>query len=119
MRCDIIAQGIINASKQLDLKIPVVVRLQVIVFETCLSISISIFEKLISFSVQGTNVKEAKALIADSKIKVFSVDDFAGAAETAVKLALMMNLAKSLDLDISITAKSPSKKVADCTKEKK
>ncbi|XP_032678173.1 succinate--CoA ligase [ADP-forming] subunit beta, mitochondrial-like isoform X2 [Odontomachus brunneus] len=28
MRCDIIAQGIINASKQLDLKIPVVVRLQ-------------------------------------------------------------------------------------------
>lgn len=32
MRCDIIAQGIITASKQLDLKVPVVVRLQVIAF---------------------------------------------------------------------------------------
>lgn len=29
MRCDIIAQGIINAFQQLNLKIPVVVRLQV------------------------------------------------------------------------------------------
>lgn len=58
-------------------------------------------------------------MIADSKLKVFSVDDFAGAAETSVKLALMMNLAKSLDLDISMSARSPGKKVMDCNKEKK
>lgn len=37
MRCDIIAQGIINASQQLDLKIPVVIRLQVISFKIYLS----------------------------------------------------------------------------------
>lgn len=29
MRCDVIAEGIIAATKELDLKIPVVVRLQV------------------------------------------------------------------------------------------
>lgn len=28
MRCDVIAQGIINAARELDLKIPIVVRLQ-------------------------------------------------------------------------------------------
>lgn len=39
MRCDIIAQGIIAAAKDLDLKIPLVVRLQ------------------------GTNVDEAKKLV--------------------------------------------------------
>ena len=31
MRCDVIAEGIIAATKELDLKIPVVVRLQVII----------------------------------------------------------------------------------------
>lgn len=30
MRCDIIAQGIIAASKELQIKVPIVVRLQVI-----------------------------------------------------------------------------------------
>ncbi|EFN80454.1 Succinyl-CoA ligase [ADP-forming] subunit beta, mitochondrial [Harpegnathos saltator] len=96
MRCDIIAQGIINAFKQLDLKTPVVVRLQ------------------------GTNVKEAKALIADAKLKVFSIDDFAEAAETSVKLALMMNLAKSLNLDMNIITKSSGKESStDSTREKK
>lgn len=29
MRCDVIAEGIIAAAKELDLKIPIVVRLQV------------------------------------------------------------------------------------------
>jgi len=33
MRCDIIAQGIIDATKQLDLKVPIIVRLQVITFK--------------------------------------------------------------------------------------
>lgn len=64
-------------------------------------------------------MKEAKEMIASSKLKVFSVDDFAEAAETSVKLASMMNLAKSLNLDINISAKSPDKKAVDCTKEKK
>jgi len=35
IRCDIIAQGIINAFKELHLKVPIVVRLQVII-QLCL-----------------------------------------------------------------------------------
>lgn len=94
MRCDIIAQGIIDAFKELKLKMPVVVRLQ------------------------GTNVDKAKKLILDAKLEVISVDDFAQAAETSVKLALMMNLAKSLDLDITFSAKLPEK-TKICDKRKK
>lgn len=63
-------------------------------------------------------MKEAKTLILDAKLKVISVDDFAQAAETSVKLASMMNLAKSLDLDISFSAKSPEKG-RDCKKGRK
>ncbi|KZC10540.1 Succinyl-CoA ligase [ADP-forming] subunit beta, mitochondrial, partial [Dufourea novaeangliae] len=81
MRCDIIAEGIITASKDLNLSVPIVVRLQ------------------------GTNVNEAKVLIRDAQLKVISVDDFAEAAEAVVKLALMVNLANSLNLDINFTTK--------------
>merc|ERR1712203_1248159 len=44
MRCDVIAQGIVNAAERLDMKVPIVVRLQ------------------------GTNVDEAKAIIATSQM---------------------------------------------------
>ncbi|XP_017793522.1 PREDICTED: succinyl-CoA ligase [ADP-forming] subunit beta, mitochondrial-like [Habropoda laboriosa] len=81
MRCDIIAQGIISASKDLSLKVPIVVRLQ------------------------GTNVEEAKKLIREAQLKVISVDDFSKAAEAAVKLALMVQAANSLDLDISFASR--------------
>ncbi|XP_070149251.1 succinate--CoA ligase [ADP-forming] subunit beta, mitochondrial-like [Polyergus mexicanus] len=94
MRCDIIAQGIIDAFKQLHLQVPVVVRLQ------------------------GTNVDKAKKLILDAKLEVISVDEFAEAAETAVKLALMMNLAKSLDLDIHFVSKLAGKtKISEKSKK--
>ncbi|TGZ54603.1 Succinate--CoA ligase [ADP-forming] subunit beta, mitochondrial [Temnothorax longispinosus] len=86
MRCDIIAQGIIDATKQLDLKVPIIARLQ------------------------GTNVAKAKQLILDAKLKVISVDDFARAAETSVKLASMMNIAKTSDLDITFSSKSSKRK---------
>lgn len=48
---------------------------------------------------------KAKQLILDAKLKVFSEDDFARAAETSVKLASMMNIAKSSNLDITFRAK--------------
>lgn len=96
MRCDIIAQGIITASKELNLSIPIVVRLQ------------------------GTNVEEAKVLITDAKLKVISEDDFSKAAETAVKLAFMVHQARSLNLDISFTAKQdkPDKKAPAKSKQR-
>ena len=51
MRCDVIAQGIIAAAKELKLTIPIVVRLQ------------------------GTRVDDAKAILANSPFKILACDD--------------------------------------------
>jgi succinyl-CoA synthetase beta subunit len=63
MKCDIIAQGIVNAAKTVKLSMPLVVRLE------------------------GTNVEAGKKLIADSGLAVIAADDLADAAQKAVKAA--------------------------------
>jgi len=61
MRCDIVAEGIIAAVKEVGLKVPLVVRLE------------------------GTNVAEGKAIIAKSGLNVISADDLDDAAQKIVK----------------------------------
>jgi len=63
MRCDVIAQGIINAAKTVKLSVPLVVRLE------------------------GTNVEAGKKLLADSGLLVITANDLADAAEKAVAAA--------------------------------
>ena len=60
MRCDVIAEGIIEASKSLELKIPVVVRLE------------------------GTNVALGKKMLDESGLALISADDLDDAATKAV-----------------------------------
>ena len=67
MKCDIIAQGIVNAAKTVKLSMPLVVRLE------------------------GTNVEAGKKLIADSGLAVIAADDLADAAQKAVKAAARKN----------------------------
>jgi len=76
MRCDVIAQGIINAVKVLNLKIPIVVRLQ------------------------GTRVDDAKALIASSQLRILACDSLEEAAKMVVKLSSIIELAKSTQVDV-------------------
>ncbi|XP_029458734.1 succinate--CoA ligase [ADP-forming] subunit beta, mitochondrial isoform X1 [Rhinatrema bivittatum] len=76
MRCDVIAQGIIMAVKDLELKIPIVVRLQ------------------------GTRVDDAKALITDSGLKILACDDLDEAAKMVVKLSEIVTLAKQAQVDV-------------------
>jgi succinyl-CoA synthetase beta subunit len=64
MRCDVIAQGIITAAKTIDLRLPIVVRLQ------------------------GNKVEEAKKLIEESKLALISVDDLDEAAKSACQHAI-------------------------------
>jgi succinyl-CoA synthetase beta subunit len=61
MRCDIIAEGIIAAAKELKLKVPLVVRLE------------------------GTNVELGKKILAESGLPIISANDLADAAEKIVK----------------------------------
>jgi succinyl-CoA synthetase beta subunit len=60
MRCDIIADGIIAAAKEVDLKVPLVVRLE------------------------GTNVEEGKAILADSGLAIVPANDLGDAARKIV-----------------------------------
>ncbi len=60
VRCDLIAEGIINAVREIDLNVPVVVRLE------------------------GTNVDEGKKLLADSGLTIITADDLNDGARKAV-----------------------------------
>ncbi|KAJ6636457.1 Succinate--CoA ligase [ADP-forming] subunit beta, mitochondrial [Pseudolycoriella hygida] len=77
MRCDVIAEGIIAATKELNLKTPIVVRLL------------------------GTKVEEAKKIIKDSKLRILPRDDLDEAANLAVYLADIVHLAREAKLDVN------------------
>lgn len=61
MKCDVIAQGVIAAAKEVQLSVPLVVRLE------------------------GTNVQQGKDLMASSGLPIISADNLADAAEKVVK----------------------------------
>ena len=61
MKCDVIATGVIEAAKQIGVKVPLVVRLE------------------------GTNVDLGKTLLAESGLNIVSADGMGDAAEKIVK----------------------------------
>ena len=61
MRCDIIAEGVIVAAKDVDLRVPLVVRLE------------------------GTNVEKGKEILAKSGLNIVSADDLGDAAKKIVE----------------------------------
>ena len=63
VRCDLIADGIINAVKKVGVKVPVVVRLE------------------------GTNAEQARAALAKSGLKITAAEDLTDAARKVVALA--------------------------------
>jgi succinyl-CoA synthetase beta subunit len=60
MRCDIIAEGVVAAARELSLRVPLVVRLE------------------------GTNVELGKKILAESGLPIVSADDLADAAKKVV-----------------------------------
>jgi len=63
MRCDVIAQALVEASKAVSLRVPLVVRLE------------------------GTNVEQGKQILADSRLPIISAKNMADAAEKVVAAA--------------------------------
>ena len=61
MRCDVIAEGVVAAAREVSLSVPLVVRLE------------------------GTNVELGKQIMADSGLPIISADDLNDAAEKIVK----------------------------------
>lgn len=61
MKCDVIAQGIVNAAEGLKLQVPLIVRLE------------------------GTNVERGKEILKSSGMDIITADDLDDAASKAVK----------------------------------
>ena len=61
MRCDVLAQGVVEAAKEIDLSIPLVVRLA------------------------GTNVKLGKQILKQSKLKIISASNLSDAAKKIIE----------------------------------
>ncbi len=61
MRCDVIADGVVAAAKEVNLSVPLVVRLE------------------------GTNVEKGKQIMADSGLPIISADNLSDAADKIVK----------------------------------
>merc|ERR1712002_402405 len=76
MRCDVIAEGIIAAARELNLTTPIVVRLQ------------------------GTNVDEAKVMIGSSGLKILPVDNLDEAARLTCKLSKIVAISRDAHLDV-------------------
>jgi succinyl-CoA synthetase beta subunit len=77
MRCDVIATGIVSAAKNLNMKVPIVVRLQ------------------------GNKVEEAKAIVAGSGMKIFSNDNLDEAAQLVSTLSKVMEVAEAGNVQVS------------------
>ena len=63
MKCDVIANGVVEAARQIQLRIPLVVRLE------------------------GTNVELGQRILAESKLDIVTASDMADAARKVVAAA--------------------------------
>lgn len=63
LRCDVLAQGVVQAAKKVDLKVPVVVRME------------------------GTNVDEGRRILAESDLNLITAVDLADAAAKIAEIA--------------------------------
>ena len=63
LRCDVLAEGVVQAARELGLRVPLVVRME------------------------GTNVEQGKKILAESKLDVISADDMLDGARKAVAAA--------------------------------
>ncbi|KAL8243652.1 hypothetical protein R6Q59_009910 [Mikania micrantha] len=76
VRCDAIAQGLINVVQEMNLKIPIVARLQ------------------------GTNMEKARELIETSGMKIFAIQDLQQASEKVVEFSKIVKMARNMDVGV-------------------
>ncbi|QRD92069.1 hypothetical protein F9C07_2146895 [Aspergillus flavus] len=79
VRCDAIAQGLINVVNEMGLRTPIVARLQ------------------------GTNMEQAHKLLNESGLKIFSIEDLQNAAEKSVQFSKVVKMAREIDVGVEFT----------------
>ncbi|KIV84834.1 hypothetical protein PV11_00589 [Exophiala sideris] len=79
VRCDAIAQGLINVVEQMNLRLPIVCRLQ------------------------GTNMEKAAELVNNSGLKIFSITDLQEGAAKAVDFSKIVKMARDIDVGVEFS----------------
>ncbi|GAM33286.1 succinate-CoA ligase beta subunit [Talaromyces pinophilus] len=79
VRCDAIAQGLINVVREMGLRTPVIARLQ------------------------GTNMEQARKLLDESNLKIFCIEDLQSAAEKSVQFSKVVKMARDIDVGVEFT----------------
>uniref|UniRef100_A0A093UW80 Succinate--CoA ligase [ADP-forming] subunit beta, mitochondrial n=1 Tax=Talaromyces marneffei PM1 TaxID=1077442 RepID=A0A093UW80_TALMA len=79
VRCDAIAQGLINVVRDMGLRTPVIARLQ------------------------GTNMEQARKLLDESNLKIFCIEDLQSAAEKSVQFSKVVKMARDIDVGVEFT----------------
>ncbi|MCJ1414100.1 Succinate--CoA ligase [ADP-forming] subunit beta, mitochondrial [Xylographa parallela] len=79
VRCDAIAQGLISVVESMNLRTPIVARLQ------------------------GTNMEKAHKLINESGLKIFSIEDLQSAAEKSVQFSKVVKMARDIDVGVEFS----------------
>jgi len=89
VRCDAIAQGLISVVESMNLRTPIVARLQ------------------------GTNMEMAHKLINDSGLKIFSVEDLQSAAEKSVQFSKVVKMGMFLKTLFSLKGNKATNRPPD------
>lgn len=79
VRCDDIAQGLVQVVRDMNLRTPIIARLQ------------------------GTNMEQAHKVIADSGLKIFSIEDLQSAAEKSAQFSKLVKMARDVDVGVEFT----------------
>ncbi|KAI9875422.1 MAG: Succinate--CoA ligase [ADP-forming] subunit beta, mitochondrial [Pleopsidium flavum] len=79
VRCDAIAKGLISVVESMNLRTPIVARLQ------------------------GTNMEQANKLINESDLKIFSIEDLQSAAEKSVQFSKVVKMARDIDVGVEFS----------------
>lgn len=79
VRCDDIAKGLIAVVQEMNLRTPVIARLQ------------------------GTNMEAAAQLLSESGLKIFAIDDLQTAAEKSVQFSKVVKMARDIDVGVEFT----------------
>ncbi|XP_070503347.1 succinate--CoA ligase [ADP-forming] subunit beta, mitochondrial-like [Chironomus tepperi] len=82
MNCVAVTEGLLKAVRELDIKIPIVLRLQ------------------------GNNHEAAKKIVKDANTNILAYEEFDEATEMAVRCSRIMKLADDGNLNVAITMKS-------------
>lgn len=80
IRCDEIAKGIVSAATELNIRTPIVIRLQ------------------------GNRQKKAKALVEASGLRMLAIEDFDQAAKTVVTVSEIAQLAQQVNIGVDFTS---------------